>query len=389
MAEAGALKAFECPVCLRLLHAPTTLQCGHSFCRRCVTSCLQHSLKCPQCRIDVPPEAAVPNTSVALQEALQALFPVESLARAAEERDAPALAPVSIGMSLPLFILEPLLPLQRMSLHVFEPRYIRMLERVLAATEPTFGMLCHHSAHGTLVKVLESSRLQGGRFLVTIQGTHRFKVMRTHEVDGYTMAQVVWAEDRPMSDEEASDALVLGVELSGLLSTWMEHVQQRGWERRPDQIEHLLSELGEMPSASRPAELGLWAAALVNPLPALGVAPELRVDALNCTDSLARLRIVLTGVELSLSHLQTPGLPDWLAALLSRVHRFVTSPLSSLGAAASEVASRCLQQPGALRQLALPAVILGLGCACTVVVGHQRSRGLDESQVAEVVLTGF
>ena len=363
-------KAFECPVCLRLLHAPTTLQCGHSFCRRCLTSCLQHSLKCPQCRVDVPPESAVPSTRVALQEALQVLFPAESLARAAEERSMPALAPVSMGTSLPLFILEPLLPLQRMSLHVFEPRYVRMMERVLAAAEPSFGMLCHHSTHGTLVKILEVSRLQGGRFLLTIQGTRRFKVVRTYEVDGYASAQVVWAEDRPLADEETHDARVLGEELRGLLRTWMEHVQQRGWERRPDQIETLLSELGEMPDASQTAELGLWAAALVNPLPALGVAPELRVDALNCTDSIARLRIVLSGIEISLSHLQTAGLPEWLGSLLAQARRLLTSPLSSLGAAASEVASRCRQQPGVLRQLLVPAIVVGLGCACTTGVSY-------------------
>ena len=159
--DGDAQKHFECPVCLRLLHKPTTLHCGHSLCRVCVVTCLQHSLKCPTCRVDLPPEATVPNTSVALDEALTRLFPEEMRLRAAEDLCAPAPPAAPIGLtSLPLFLLEPLLPLQRMSLHVFEPRYIRMVERVLATPDQSFGMLCHRSPHGTLVRVVESSRLQ-------------------------------------------------------------------------------------------------------------------------------------------------------------------------------------------------------------------------------------
>jgi len=41
-----------------------------------------------------------------------------------------------------------------------------------------------------------------------------------------------------------------------------------------------------------------------------GIAPELRADALNATDSLGRLRIVLAGVEVSLHHLQAPALAE-------------------------------------------------------------------------------
>ena len=43
----------ECPVCLRLLHAPTTLPCGHTFCLPCLSQTPRSSsnqISCPVCR---------------------------------------------------------------------------------------------------------------------------------------------------------------------------------------------------------------------------------------------------------------------------------------------------------------------------------------------------
>ena len=93
-----------------------------------------------------------------------------------------------------------------MVLQVFEPRYVRMIERIIATPDPTFGMLCHNSPHGTLVRVTESKRLQGGRFLLTVLGSRRFRVVRTYEVDGYLSAQVVWAEDATRGRPESKPA---------------------------------------------------------------------------------------------------------------------------------------------------------------------------------------
>lgn len=48
---------FCCPVCLRLLHEPTTLPCGHTFCRPCLRSAeLTARLAggCPVCRAEAP-----------------------------------------------------------------------------------------------------------------------------------------------------------------------------------------------------------------------------------------------------------------------------------------------------------------------------------------------
>jgi hypothetical protein len=55
----------------------------------------------------------------------------------------------------------------------------------------------------------------------------------------------------------------------------MELVRDGGHEREPAQLEAVLEDLGPPPSED-PLECALWVVALVNPLPALGVAKELR-----------------------------------------------------------------------------------------------------------------
>uniref|UniRef100_A0A8C4RET0 Tripartite motif-containing protein 16-like n=1 Tax=Erpetoichthys calabaricus TaxID=27687 RepID=A0A8C4RET0_ERPCA len=55
MAEArlfGFQDAFACSVCLKTLTDPVSLNCGHSFCLKCLTNCWDqsHVCSCPQCR---------------------------------------------------------------------------------------------------------------------------------------------------------------------------------------------------------------------------------------------------------------------------------------------------------------------------------------------------
>ena len=163
---------FDCSICLRLMHEPATLPCGHSFCKTCLRTCLEHSLCCPTCRMDVPSEMAEPQVNIALSEALEQLNPTEATARREEAATAPVRETPAGLPSFPLFVLEPLLPGQVMTLHVFEPRYIRLTQRALS--EPrlqcSFGMVCGGlarqsgiSTHGVEAKILEHSDAGGGR----------------------------------------------------------------------------------------------------------------------------------------------------------------------------------------------------------------------------------
>ena len=204
------MSSFECSICLRFLHEPASLSCGHSFCRACICQCLTHSLRCPTCRVEVPAESADPQINLALADALEQLKPEEVAKRRAEAAEEPPTAVVSGLPSFPLFVLEPLLPGQVMTLHVFEPRYIRLTERAL--TEPrlerSFGMISYSTrhpglapltiaSHGVEARILEHSEAGGGRYYLRIQGRRRFRVLRSWGLDGYRNAAIAWAADGP------------------------------------------------------------------------------------------------------------------------------------------------------------------------------------------------
>ena len=83
----------------------------------------------------------VPGCSISLQAALVRMFPEETAARAAEV-ETPRAAESERGVDeLPLFVLDAMLPGQCMHLHVFEPRYLRLVRRALAQPSRQFGMV--------------------------------------------------------------------------------------------------------------------------------------------------------------------------------------------------------------------------------------------------------
>eukprot|EP00965_Chrysotila_dentata_P216546 6189440-Pleurochrysis_carterae.AAC.2 len=65
-----------------------------------------------------------------------------------------------------------------------------------------------------------------------------------------------------------------------------------------------MSDIGPMPPVTAPTALALWGAALINPLPPLGVAPEVRATVLSAPDAHARLRCLERALRRSIANLE-------------------------------------------------------------------------------------
>ena len=178
----------------------------------------------------------------------------------------------------------------------------------------------------SLVVVEMVSELEGERLLLEVRATRRLEVLRPHvHTDGYVVAgHAAFVSDAPPSGEEAVASVVLGRELRGTLEHWVEEVERRGKERQAGQLRRVLRRLGTPPSVAEPEALGLWAAAVLNPLPGLGLAPEVRISCLRCVQSNQRLQIVLTALEVSLHHVCQPGALQQLGTLLRRARHSPT-----------------------------------------------------------------
>ncbi|KAG0275378.1 hypothetical protein BGZ95_008850 [Linnemannia exigua] len=220
----------ECQVCFLVFDQPLTTSCGHTLCKTCLITSLDHNPNCPLCRRKLPlymfyHNQPVNKTLVRLinfmgrqsaQDEIEGLSFNATTIAAEEQRN---LDP-NLAMT-PLFINSLIFPRMPCYLLVFEPRYRRMLRNVLKTESKVFGMVLppqqrkqHRFAmdeavarwepsreYGTLLKIVSLELLPDGRALVETVGLSRFQILTYSMLDGYyTATAVELIED--MSDEQ-------------------------------------------------------------------------------------------------------------------------------------------------------------------------------------------
>ena len=121
-----------------------------------------------------------------------------------------------------------LLPRSRLPLHLFEPRYLAMLDDTLKTSQRLIGMIQPNKvpgrdgdglhAIGCVGRVTQFSETEDRRYMITLSGISRFRILE--EVDGFTpyrRARVSWegfgrdlgpTEDDPGFDRSAFMALL-------------------------------------------------------------------------------------------------------------------------------------------------------------------------------------
>ena len=145
--------------------------------------------------------------------------------------------------TLPIFPLGGalLLPRSRLPLHVFEPRYLQMIEDVLKTSSRLIGMVQPNvvpgrggpglQTIGCAGRISQFSETEDGRYMVTLAGVSRYRVVS--EVDGFTpyrRCEVSWdGFDLDLEPEETDvgfkrkpflDALSRYFDVRGLSADW-------------------------------------------------------------------------------------------------------------------------------------------------------------------------
>ena len=123
----------------------------------------------------------------------------------------------------------------------------------------------------------------------------------TDEVEELSMETEQLLDDMVgQADMEAN--LQQSRDLEELVDTWCDLVVRKGFEREPGQVSRIIRVLGDMPPADKPHRRAMWVAALINPLPALGVALEIRPAVLQASSVANALGVVTQGIRSSIDH---------------------------------------------------------------------------------------
>jgi len=116
--------------------------------------------------------------------------------------------------------------------------------------------------------------------------------------------------DGTAPEEQPTPAVVERAEaLEALVVEWIRLVRTTGRERQPGQIERVLQDIGPIPEATRPSARALWIAGLINPLPGLGVALEIRPACLTAETADMKLQVIEMGIKDSIERLKQAGAP--------------------------------------------------------------------------------
>ena len=144
-----------------------------------------------------------------------------------------------------------LLPRSRLPLHVFEPRYLQMLEdtlktpqRLIGMVQPCPGQSSDEHLHniGCAGRVTQFSETEDGRYLITLSGVSRFRIeQETNGFTPYRKCEVCWdGYDRDLGKVEADTRFDRPEFLDLLERFFMSRSLSTDWEALKDADDELL-----------------------------------------------------------------------------------------------------------------------------------------------------
>jgi len=237
----------------------------------------------------------------------------------------------------PLVVLDCMLPRQVMKIQVKNPLFIELVRTQMEKETPTFGMLGMailstgekvNLRTGVEVEITEKPLVADEGIMLVLKAGRRFIIEGEVEdaEQGWTEGRVRYVDSEEQEEEEihggdrmsVARAIMKAKPLTdpnanmennvSLVDRWIELAKQN--ERKPGQIDQLLEDLGEIPPEDKPSERALWVGALINPLPAMGVAMEIRPALLTATTAEKRVEVAYDGILKSIKHMDGSS-PLW------------------------------------------------------------------------------
>eukprot|EP01018_Ginkgo_biloba_P031940 Gb_37760 [translate_table: standard] len=263
---------FDCTLCLKLLYDPVTTPCGHTFCRTCLLQSMDHGNKCPMCRTVLLLSPRTYPLSVTVNNIRQKNFPEEYAERKAEHDTLTHLG----SNLLPLFVMDVILPCQKLSLNIFEPRYRLMVRRIMEGSH-RMGMVGIDSGTSSVadvaceVEICDCEPLPDGRFLLQVEGRRRFRIIKSWDQDGYRVAEVEWITDicPPDGTKEKEDLQQMAKGAADLARSWIRQAGEAAQAyRRARRAAEILSQAEGMPGTHDPERFSFWFANLLHMRPA-------------------------------------------------------------------------------------------------------------------------
>lgn len=145
-----------------------------------------------------------------------------------------------------------LLPRARLPLHIFEPRYLAMIEACLATRHRLIGMVQPSAQPGNKAPRLHSigcagrltgfSETEDGRYMITLSGVSRFRILREVEAGTpYRQTEVAWAGfERDMGAVEADPGFHRATFLKLLERFFSAHKLSTDWDSLKEAEDELL-----------------------------------------------------------------------------------------------------------------------------------------------------
>jgi Lon protease-like protein len=240
---------------------------------------------------------------------------------------------------VPIVVLDSMLPRQVLLLESNNTVFKKLVRTLIEEENPSFGMVGASRLttgqtaplqNGVEVRIVGIPQVlpgTDGAIRLVLRGDRRMRIVGelANSENGWTQARVKFLNAQDEESAEAEDtsetttsttttlaqARVMAKEFTSpnmnmkdnksLVDRWIELAKER--EREPGQIDRVLQDLGPLPGSDQPSEAAFWVGALVNPLPGMGVAMEIRPALLMAQTAEERVKLARNGILASIRHM--------------------------------------------------------------------------------------